>query len=61
MDVLAKCAGECFLHEIVGANGVAGQRPRIAPKPRDLLFQMVMIIGHDHSSPYFHPTLGGSM
>ena len=55
--LLAKCASECFLHQIVSANHVAGQRARVAPKPRDFLFQTMMIVRHDQASSYLSSRL----
>jgi hypothetical protein len=48
--LLAQRADECLLHEVIGANGVAGQRPGIAPEPRNFLFQMMVKLIHDHPS-----------
>lgn len=39
-------AQQRFLHEIVGAFGVAGQHPRITPKPRDLPLHKPMKLAH---------------
>jgi hypothetical protein len=42
---LAKCAAERVLHQIVCPFAIAGERPRIASQPRDLLFDESMKFG----------------
>jgi hypothetical protein len=42
---LAKRAGERVLHQIVCPFAIAGERPRIASQPRNLLFDESMKFG----------------
>jgi hypothetical protein len=49
---LRQGAGQAVLNEIVGEYNVTGQRPRVAPKARDLGLDRLMRIRHEsHAMP----------
>jgi hypothetical protein len=48
---LAERPGEAFLNQIVGGNNIAGQRPGITPKARNMYRYLLSNVGHARLPP----------